>query len=388
MESGLIMMQTAVPLLAVRLGASWLMLGTIGWVAQAIRMPICFTSGHLSERMGRAKIIVPAALVCAAMTAALSQAHSNKAVMILYAIALASLGAFYPPLQAKIGDVSERGQLRKNLGMFNVGWCVGGAVAAAIAGQLVGSGLSTLFYVGTACCLVAAILVLTWRGTPVTHEQANFPPYEGGTEGGVAEDFGPLLFISRMGHFVGFFGFSVIRILFPKVGLSSFGWSEVLVAKVVATFLWGLGAGILIANISPWWRGKLWPQISSQCVMLACAAGLALACSQMILAVPMLAFARSPFAIGALFFGYGFAQSISYTGALYYGLSSRKGKGTNTGIHETLVAAGSVSGCLLGGIAAQRIGAAAPFILMAGLAGIALMATGVIWARRSKSEVS
>jgi predicted MFS family arabinose efflux permease len=388
MESGLVMMQTAVPLLAVRLGASWLMLGTIGWVAQAIRTPICFTSGHLSERVGRAKIIVPAALVCAAMTAALSQAHSNKTVIVLYAIALASLGAFYPPLQAKIGDVSERGQLRKNLGMFNVGWCVGGAVAAAIAGQLVGSGLSTLFYAGTGCCVMAAILVLTWRGKSVPHAQGSFPPYEGGTEGGGGEDFGALLFISRMGHFVGFFGFSVIRILFPKAGIASFGWSEVLVAKVVATFMWGLGAGILIANVSPWWRGKLWPQIASQCLMLLCAGGLALACSQVVLSTPVLAFFRSPFAIGALFFGYGLAQSISYTGALYYGLSSRKGKGTNTGIHETLVAAGSVSGCLLGGIAAQRIGATAPFILMASLAGMALVATGATWARQSRPVAS
>jgi len=383
MESGLVMMQTAVPLLAVRLGASWIMLGTIGWVAQAIRTPICFTSGHLSERVGRAKIIVPAAIVCAAMIAALGHAGSNRTVIILYAIALASIGAFYPPLQAKIGDVSERGQLRKNLGMFNVGWCVGGAVAAGIAAQLVGAGLSVLFYAGAGCCLMAAILVLTWRGRPVSHvtiDEENPTP--------VGEDFGPLLFISRMGHFVGFFGFAVCRILFPKVGLTSFGWSEELVAKVVASFLWGLGIGILIANVSPWWRGKLWPQIASQCLMLICALGLALACSRMVYTVPMLAFARSPFVIGALFFGYGMAQSVAYTGALYYGLSSRKGKGTNTGIHESLVAAAGVSACLIGGIAAQKIGPTAPFVLMAGLAGIAMVATGAIWARQSASRAS
>lgn len=377
------MMQTAVPLLAVRLGASWIMLGTIGWVAQAIRMPICFTSGHLSERVGRARIIVPAAIICAAVIASLAQAGSNRTVIILYAIALASIGAFYPPLQAKIGDVSERGQLRKNLGFFNVGWCVGGAVAAGIAAQLLSSGLSVLFYTGAGCCLLAAMLVLTWRGKPVSHgelDEENSTP--------MGEDFGPLLLIARIGHFVGFFGFAVCRILFPKVGITSLGWSEVVVAKVVASFLWGLGIGILIANVSAWWRGKLWPQIASQCLMLLCALGLALACSQMVFTVPMLAFARSPLVIGALFFGYGMAQAIAYTGALYYGLSSRKGKGTNTGIHESLVAAAGVSGCLIGGIAAQRIGPTAPFILMAGLAGVAIVATGAIWARQSASRVS
>lgn len=374
MESGLVLMQLAVPLLAVRLGADWVMLGSIGWIAQAIRTPICLTSGHLSERVGRAAIIVPAALLCAAMLVALSRAESITCVIVLYTIALASIGAFYPPLQALVGDASERGQLRKNLGMFNVGWCVGGAVTAAIAGALVTRGLSVLFYVGAGCCVAAAILVLTWRGRQAPLE-ADAPSPLG--EGAVGEDFGPLLPIARMGHFLGFFGFSIVRILFPKMGVKSFGWSEATVANVVAIFLWGLGIGILLTNLSPWWRGKLWPQILAQGAMLVSAAGAALVCS------PLLSFARLPFVIGALFFVFGMAQSVSYAGALYYGLSSRRGKGTNTGIHEALVASASVLGCLLGGLSAQRFGVAAPFASTAALSAAAIIASSVIWARRS-----
>lgn len=387
MESGLVMLQTAMPLLAVRLGASWIMLGTIGWVAQAIRTPVCFTSGHLSERVGRPTINVPAAIICALMILTLSRAQSIWQIMLPYAIAMAAIGAFYPPLQAMIGDVSELGQLRKNLGMFNVGWCVGGAIAAWIAGQVVGHGLSKLFYAGAACCTLAAILILTWRAKRVPHPN-DFPPCEGGIEGGeepqqaAGDDFGPLLLISRMGHFVGFFGFSIVRILFPKLGITAFGWSEETVAKVVAVFLWGLAVGILVANVSPWWRGKLWPQFLAQWAMLVCAVGVALVCS------PVFGSIRLPGVIGALFFVYGMAQSISYTGALYYGLSSRKGKGTNTGIHETLVAAGSVSGCLIGGIVAQKISLMAPWVVLAGLAGVSMIATGVIWARQSAARAS
>lgn len=382
MESGLVLLQTAMPLLAVRMGASWIMLGTIGWVAQAIRMPICFTSGHLSERVGRAAIIVPSALVCAVMTVWMAGAQSLTAVLVLYAIALAAVGAFYPPLQATVGDVSELGQLRKNLGMFNIGWCIGGAVAAWIAGQLVSSGLQWIFYLGATCCLIAAVLVITWRakrepvkpssflGSAAAQETTDEPAPVAG------DDFGPLLLIARMGHFVSFFGFSVIRILFPKLGITAFGWSEATVAKVVAIFLWGLGVGILLANVSAWWRGKLWPQLLSQCVMLLSATAVALVCT------PVMAFARVPGLVAAIFFAFGMALSISYSGALYYSLSSRKGKGTNTGIHESLVAAAGVSACLLGGIAAQKVGLSAPFGLLAILAGLSLVASGVVWARR------
>lgn len=386
------LLQTAMPLLAVRLGASWIMLGTIGWVAQAIRTPICFTSGHLSERVGRAAIIVPSAPVCAFMIWAMAGVESLPLLLVLYAVAMASIGAFYPPLQATVGDVSQVGQLRINLGAFNIGWCVGGAVAAWTAGWLVASripallgvgGLSLLFYAGAGCCILAAILYLTWRAKPVPHvsSTAEQDAVEG-QPGAIGTEFASLLLISRMGHFVGFFGYSIVRILFPKLGISAFGWSEATVAKVVALFLWGLGAGILLTNLSAWWRGKLWPQLAAQCVMLACAVAIALLC------LPLMAFARFPYLIGLLFFIYGVGQSISYTGALYYGLSSRKGKGTNTGIHESLVAAASVSGCLLGGIVAQKIALVAPFVLTAALAGLSVAATCYVWVTRPERAVS
>ncbi len=116
--------------------------------------------------------------------------------------------------------------------------------------------------------------------------------------------------------------------------------------------------------------------------MMAAAIGVALVCSQAFVAL------RAPSVIGALFFAFGMAQSISYTGALYYGLSSRKGKGTNTGIHETLVASGSVLGCLIGGVVAQNFSVVAPWLALAGLAGASTFATGAIWARKPAAQAS
>lgn len=369
------MLQTAMPLLAVDLHASYLLLGTIGWVAQAIRVPFCITSGRISERLGRTTIIVPAAIIAAATIAAHAHARSLTTVMVLYSIALAAIGSFYPPLQALIGDVSRPDELRKNVGMFNVGWCVGGAITAAIAGLLVKQSLSTVFYVGAGCCTMAAILVLSWRARPVAHRAEDEDANSG-------EDYCALLLICRMGHSVGFFGFSVIRILFVKLGRTSFLWTKPTVAFVCAAFLCGLALGILMVNASPWWRGKLWPQVLAQSVMMFSAAAVAL------LSSPVLSFLRSPASVGALFFAFGMAQSITYTGALYYGLSCGGSKGTNTGIHEAIVAGAAAAGCLFGGIAAQKTDAYAPFVLLAGLGLICLLATGFVWARRPQRAVS
>jgi len=364
MDGGIVFLQTAMPLLVVRLGASAMLLGTIGWVAQAVRLPVCLASGQMSERVGRARIIVPAACGCALGCGLMAFARSPLTIMALYVLALASIGAFFAPLQAMIGDMSERGQLRKNLGAYNVGWCVGSAVAALCAPALVGAGLPAAFYAGAGANLMAAVLVLSWR----RGHAARAAVEEAQDSADSYPTYGSLLLIARMGHFVSYFGYSTIRILFPKYAITGLGWSEVTVATVVALQLVGLGAGILVANASAWWRGKLWPQIAAQLVMMVCAGSVL--------------WVRSPMLLGGAFFGFGAAQSVVYTSALYYGLSGRKDRGRNTGIHESLVAAGGITGCLLGGIVGQEIALVAPFGVLAGLAGLCLLVTIAVWRLR------
>lgn len=362
-DGALALVQTAVPLIAIRFGASFMMLGIMGFVAQAVRMPICVTAGHLSEKTGRAAIIVPAAVTVAISSIGLALAHSNYQVIVLYSILLAAIGAFYPPLQALVGDVSKRGQLTKNLSMFNMGWCIGGAVMAIAARWLVPMGLPSTLYVAAAGTFVAAGLVLTWRGKAVDRSS----PDEVTATAVPAIEPRNLLLIARMGHVLGFFSFSTVRMVFPKLGIE-LGWTEARVAGVVALLLWGQAVGMMLASASPWWRGKLWPQVMAQCLMLA--SGLAVALFS------------SPVLLGAAFFGVGASQSIAYTAALYHGLSARRSLGRNTGIHESLVAAGNISGSLLGGLAASLIAPRAPYVLIALLASVSLISTAALSTRR------
>lgn len=347
MDAGLAFMQTAVPLSALRFGVTNVQLGAVGWVAQAVRLPVCFISGRLSEKIGRSTITVPAAFVLAIICIVLARSGSYVEIIIFYTLGMAAIGAFYPPLQALIGDVSRHGELTKNVGVFNIGWCVGGAFAALSAGILIGIRLSLAFYAAALCGLAAGLSIMLWqRGRAIR-------PQSSPIDINVVDNSSALLLIARMGHFTGFFAFAIIRILFPKLGVS-LGWTKSEVAIVVAMLLVGQAVGILSANASPWWRGKVWPQLTAQAAMLVSAVGMAIV--------------ESPIIFALCFLVSGAALGIAYTAALYHGLSTGKNLGINTGIHESLVAAGNIFGCLIGGFAAQHISDRAPYALIAFLA--------------------
>ena len=338
------------PLLALRLGADAMALGVMGLVAHTVRLPLCLASGHVSERIGRTRIIVPVMCLVAVGMVGMALSREMVTLVVFYCVAVAFASSFYPPFQALIGDISKRGHLRKNLAAFNLGWCMGATAAALGAGWIVIIGLHLAPYFGAVTALVAAGLLLAWRNKPASHEEEStgpFPDYPG-----------YLLLIARMGHFTSFFGQATIRIIFPKLG-QTLGWSDPSIARVVAMVMVGQAVGMIAASASPWWRGKLWPQVGAQGLLLVAACGIAAA--------------SSPVLLGACFLAAGIALSVIYAGALYYGLCSRKERGRNAGTHEFLVAAAYVAGSLLSGLLAQYVSPRAPYVLLACLAAVCMV---------------
>jgi MFS family permease len=337
--------QVGLPLLAIRFGASPWFLGMLGWSSQLVRFPLCLGSGALSDKVGRTRVLIPAAVLGAIGCGAIGFTQNRYQLLPFYILVVASMGAFYPSLQAFIGDHSPQGQLRKNLSAFNFGWTVGGSITGLIAGYLLSRWQPLPFAVGAALAFIVAGLVLSWKRVPVAekHSENGVVPTDGGP--------GPFLFIARTGHFLGFFAYSVARLQFPKLGIQM-GMSESMVGLLIGMMLVGQAMGIFVAGAGPWWRGKLWPQILSQ---------------SMALASGVMAFlVSSPLLFAAAFLMQGTALGIAYTGALYYGLQARTKMGRNTGIHESLVASGNFMGSFAGGAAAQFINLRAPYLVIAG----------------------
>ena len=358
--------QTAMPLLAIRYGASPLLLGNMWSVAQGLRLPVCMTTGMLSEKVGRTRVIIPAAALATLTAIGLAFAANNTQVLIYYILFMVSVGAFYPSLQAFIGDNSLKGELRKNLSAFNVGWTVGGSACTLIAGYLFAVHKAWPFAVGALVAAGSIWLVWAWsrlhlseRGRALV-DGNDIDPLLASSTGSP----GPLLPIARSAHFVGFLGYSAIRSMFPKLGYS-LGYSDGTIGLLLGVMLIGQAVGIFVAGAGPWWRGKLWPLVMS--LLMAVISGLAITVVE------------SKALYAAAFLIQGTSLGIAYTQALYYGLQARTKMGKNSGIHESLVAAGNIAGGLVGGVAAQFISLRAPYAVYAGIAGLMLVAGLIYW---------
>lgn len=346
--------QVSLPLVAIRFGANPWFLGMLGWVAQTVRLPCTIGSGMLSDRIGRTRVIIPAAALAVIACLGFAFATDRYQLLLFYILMSASVGMFYPSLQAFIGDHSPKGELRKNLSWFNAGWTIGGAICGLISGYLLIVRQALPFESAALLALVVIPLMAIWSKSPVRrHKPADEAPSD-------ANAPGSLLIIARIGHFVGFFGFAMMRMQFPKLGLE-LRMSEGTIGLLVGMMLVGQAAGIFIANAGPWWRGKLWPQILAQ-VMLGIS-GL------------ILFLVKSPALFGLAFLVQGVGLGIAYTGALYYGLQARTKMGRNTGIHESLVAGGNIAGSFVGGAVAQFVSLRAPYLVYATLSVLALVVT-------------
>lgn len=367
-DGALALLQIVVPLMAFqRFHASLFMVSVvIAGLAQAFRLPVCLASGPLSEKIGRARIAVPAALVMAVACFGLTRASSSFQIFFYYTLFIMALGAFYPPLQALISDVSKSSELAGNLLSFNAGWCIGGALAGFLAGLLLKQSIVAPFYAAAVAAAISGLIVFAWRNNPRriprvaadVSDAPGYPPY--------------LLIIARMGHFTAYFGFAAVANLFPKLALSQLHWSNAAVATLGAMLRWGMAAGLLSTMLSPWWRGKIWPLLLGLGIILA--SGITIGITS------------SPVLLSTAFFSIGATVGLLYTAAIFYGLSGSKKRGKSSGIHESLLAAGNISGCFLGWLAAEFFDLRAPYFLLAMLAAICLIATYVLTRENSNKQ--
>ncbi len=367
MEGGAEVVLGAVPLLAIRFGANPWLLGMLGWVGLIVRLPFCLASGNLSDRIGRMPIIVSGASAVTLACIGLSLAVNNLQVILLCALLMAGTGAFYPAFQSFIGDRSPQGELRKNLSGFNTGWAVGGSVFAVIAGYLLAAGRSVPFLVGVLLAVGVILCVWQWYRSTNVSEVAD----QTSDESHSVNDPGALLLIARIGQFFGYAGLFAIRSVFPKLGVE-LGMNEGTIGMILGLVLAGAAVGIFVGNAGPWWRGKLWPLVASQLVMVAVGIAVFLTSSRLVL---VLAFLCQGLSVG-----------IIYTAAIYYGLQARANMGRSMGIHESLITGGGIAGSLMGGAAAQFISLRSPYIIYSGLVLAAAGVSMVYWHRSKRSQ--
>ena len=361
----------AVPLLATKIGASDLDLGTIGSAAAITYVFIAIKAGALSVRLGRRRVMIAGALLTGLAFALMPLANTPTHMILLMAACGCGMASFWPALEAWMSEGGDEEEVRRELGAFNVSWSVGGALGPLIGG-LIYTVSGSLAFLSAACGTVIVIFLTSLHKKPATDDTRQ---EMAGAENGIASpDAGmgsgaenkqepvsrDLLYAAWIANFASWFAVSELRVLFPKLGLA-LGMQPWVIGGIMFSLGASLTATFYIMGASGRWHTKTYPLLAGQAlivVLLLASLGL-----------------TSPVALGLIFAGLGVGFGITYSYSLYCSIVGALNKGEAGGRHETVLGTGALLGPFLGGLAAETLHAPrAPYILGAALVATCLIA--------------
>ena len=198
----------AVPLLAIKIGATVVELGLIGTTWAATYSAFCFLSGKLSDRLGRKAILFSGCIVISASLFRMAYAASMNQVLILVALNGVGASFIFPPMQAWIAEGKDRLILIKTIAFFGVTWSSGILLGLIIAGYLYQIDFRIPFFLASGGALIcgASSLFLPGRRAKIDDVDQTFPGGENNK-----------LYAAWVANFVAFFTRGVIGNIFPKL---------------------------------------------------------------------------------------------------------------------------------------------------------------------------
>ncbi len=332
----------AVPLLAIKIGATVVELGLIGTTWAATYSALCFLSGKLSDRLGRKAILFSGCIVISASLFRMAYAASMNQVLILVALNGVGASFIFPPMQAWIAEGKDRLILIKTIAFFGVTWSSGILLGLIIGGYLYQIDFRIPFFLASGGALIcgASSLFLPGRRAKIDDVDQTF----GGGENNK-------LYAAWVANFVAFFTRGVIGNIFPKLA------EELGIKPGTLGILFGCIAGVqmltfaIIAFNVNRYRTEL--VIPAQC----------LACFAMVIIYTT----ESTLALGVAFTLIGLTLTATFYSSAFYSLFNQKATGAKAGIHETMVGMGFLIGPFTGGLTAEKFGLRSPYLLCLGL---------------------
>ena len=353
MDSGMALVGLCVPLLAIQVGGTYDDLGALRAAHAFTYAGGAFLLGRLADRVGYKRSMAACSLLLVPILVGYCYAD---AVWQLFALSLLSglaLAAFWPSLQAWLGEGQNRDGLRRVIGGFNISWSLGMIAGPGLAGALYAAHAEGSFVWVASLCAVLFMAI----GLVRIKENSPVEPVE--TEAASLAAARVFLPVAWVANFATFFATGIIRSLFPKLAMD-LGLSAAHLGYLMA--LIGVAQLVTFTLISRThrWQFRLWPLALVQLVAIAGFAALAFGST---LAV---------FAVGLLL--QGLLIGFTFTASGFYSLHTAARGGRRLGIHETVLGSGNLVGPLAGGLAAEHIGARAPYLLAAVVVALALLA--------------
>ncbi len=352
----------AVPLLAIKIGASVTQLGMIGTTWALSYSLLCFLSGRLSDRFGRNAIVFSGCIIVSAVFFLMAYARSVDQILILVALSGVGLSFIWPPMEATIAEGKDRSTLIKTIGIFGVAWSSGVFLGPVIGGYLYQIDFRIPFFLASGGSLICGALSL-------------FLPVRKGKIDEVVETFGGgennKLYAAWVANFVAFFTRGVIGSIFPKLA------EELGIKPGTLGILFGCIAGvqmltfaIIAFNVKRYRTDLVIPAHF-------------LACFAMVITYTT----ESTLVFGMAFALVGLTLATTFYSSAFYSLFNQKGRGTKAGVHEAMVGMGFLIGPFTGGLTADKFGLGSPYLLCLGLLIAGILVQIYILKKKSKSSI-
>jgi len=334
----------AAPLLLIQLKANPVELGLVGTITSSVHMAMSHFMGHLSDRLGRRRLIIAAPVIFATSCLFVTLAGRVGVILALSALNGFAMSIYWPSLEAWVADRQTGSELARNIGSFNLSWTAATFTGPVLSGFLYNLYPRLTFLFAAAVALMLFILIYTSLQDTEPSSIESVEP----TSGEVSTPRKDLLYAVWVANFASWFLIGNARYQFPKLA-RELGLPPYMIGLLLGCVGFSLFSGFFILRGTRLWHFKKRYLFGAQ---LLAALGLV-----------FLFLSSEPVLLALAFLMIGLSCSVTYYSSLYYTVHLLEKKGKGTGLHESILGIGAVLGPILGGIAAQYTGLRAPYLL-------------------------
>lgn len=315
-----------------------------------VYVPGALLAGPLAKRYGGRRVVGAVYLVLLALTAVAwllarqSGALSAAGVVAALLAYTFAIGISWPILEGLVASGGPPGQIARRIGVYNIIWPAGGALAIAVEGTILDHWIGGLFLIPGLLHLLSLLILLlmsTSVGFPEIASEASSAPH---AEPGLLRKRKLALWLSRIALPA---AYTVIYGLMPMMpSLPTVRSLPVTLQTLVASvWLMTRWLAFLILALGTWWHTRPRTLVWAAAVMLIAFFGMTIRPTQG--ASPGIDLASMIVWQAAL----GLAIGTIYAGSLYFGMVLSDGSTEHGGYHEALIGLGWFLGPAAGGVA-------------------------------------
>lgn len=332
----------------------------------------CLVIRPLFKRVPPRYLIVTSILSMSLLALGMGLSPSLFWLFPIHALYGLAMSLFWPPLMGWLSTDTEGAALGRVVNLFNLGWCIGSIISPVISGWLsqleprlpllVGSGLYLLTAAFVAGAVAALPRVRADRGVGSDPDE----------ERPAADRSTFLRFPAWVGLFTAFFGFTIMRNIFPIIAREWLHCAKSTIGVLFMAMSFVNAIAFVVLGRTQFWHFRALPMLAGQALGAVAFAGMACTGS-----LP---------AIAVLLAVIGVSAGLGYSNSIFHGASGSRNRAQRMAIHESVLAAGSAVGPIVGGLVLEKHGPAAVYWVGAGVLLASIVVQASMCARGRKSS--